>query len=120
MIYTHITVQVSDLDKSLSFYQGLLGLNLVRRGPAGDGELAFLGEAGRPNIELLCRPEETKQAHSGFSLGFQVESLKEGTAKLEQAGYPLVRGPVSPSPAVTFSFFHDPDGVEIQLVEQRR
>jgi lactoylglutathione lyase len=120
MIYMHTTIHVSDMEKSLGFYQGLLGLNLVRRSPSGNGELAFLGENGQPNIELICHPGEEKPAYSGFSLGFRVESLKEGTAALEQAGYPLVRGPLSPNPAVSFSFFHDPDGVEIQLVEQRQ
>jgi lactoylglutathione lyase len=97
----------------------LLGLKLVRRSPSGDGELAFLGEQGQPNIELVCHPGEAKQAYSGFTLGFRVESLKDGTAKMEQAGYPLVRGPISPGPAVSFSFFRDPDGIEIQLLEQR-
>lgn len=120
MIYIHTTVYVSYLEKSLGFYQGLLGLNLVRRGPSGNGELAFLGEPGQPNIELIWHPGEEKPAYSGFALGFRVESLTEGTARLEQAGYPLVRGPLSPNPAVSFSFFHDPDGIEIQLVEQHR
>jgi lactoylglutathione lyase len=119
MTYMHTTVHVSDMEKSLGFYQGLLGLGLVRRSPSGDGELAFLGEAGQPNIELICRPGETKPAYSGFTLGFRVDSLKDWTARLEQAGYPLVRGPISPNPAVSFSFFHDPDGIEIQLLEQR-
>jgi lactoylglutathione lyase len=119
MTYIHTTVHVRDMEKSLAFYQGLLGLNLVRRSPYGNGELAFLGEPGQPNIELLCHPGEEQPVYSGFTLGFRVESLREGTAKLEQAGYPLVRGPVSPNPAVSFSFFHDPDGIEIQLLERR-
>ncbi|MDR2176766.1 MAG: hypothetical protein LBP20_01845 [Treponema sp.] len=58
--------------------------------------------------------------YSGFSPGFQAESLKDASAKPEQAGYPLVRGPVSPDPAVSFSFFHDPDGIEIQALERRQ
>jgi lactoylglutathione lyase len=118
MTYMHTTVHVRDMEQSLAFYQGLLGLTLVRRSPAGDGELAFLGEAGQPNIELICYPGEALPAYSGFTLGFRVESLPEGTAKLEQAGHPRIRGPVSPSPAVSFSYFQDPDGIEIQLVEQ--
>jgi lactoylglutathione lyase len=120
MTYIHTTVHVSDMEKSLGFYQGLLGLNLVRRGPSGNGELAFLGETGQPNIELICHPGEELPVYSGFTLGFRVESLKEGTARLEQAGYPLVRGPISPHPAVSFSFFRDPDGIGIQLLEQRQ
>jgi lactoylglutathione lyase len=120
MTYMHTTVRVNNLEQSLEFYQGLLGLKLVRRGPSGDGELAFLGEAGQPNIELIYHPGEEKPVYSGFTLGFRVDSLKDGTAKLEQAGYPLVQGPVSPNPAVSFSFFRDPNGITIQLLEQRQ
>jgi lactoylglutathione lyase len=119
MTYIHTTVHVGDMEKSLGFYQGLLGLALVRRGPSGNGELAFLGEAGQPNIELMYHPGEEKPAYSGFSLGFRVDSLKEGTARLEEAGYPPIWGPVSPGPAVSFSVFHDPDGIEIRLVEYK-
>ena len=115
MTFGHITVPVKDLDKSLAFYQDLLGLELQRRSPAWDGrELAFLGIPGQPQIELISGESAI---YSGFSIAFVVESLRESTEKMEKAGYPCIRGPLSPNPTVAFSFFHDPDGVEIQLLE---
>jgi lactoylglutathione lyase len=117
MTFNHITVPVKDLDKSLAFYQGLLGLELQRRSPAWDRrELAFLGVAGQPQIELISGEAA---AYSGFSIGFVVESLESATEKMEKSGYPRIRGPLSPNPTVAFSFFHDPDGVEIQLLEHK-
>jgi lactoylglutathione lyase len=117
MQYTHITVQVKDLEKSLAFYQGILGQAIVRRAPGAHGPV-FLGEADKPTIELIGGTEQP--AFSGFSIGFTVDSLDEATKKLEAAGYPKIRGPISPNPQVVFSFFKDPDGIEIQLLESKR
>ena len=116
MKFEHVTIYVKDLKKSLTFYQGVLGLSVVRGTPEGHGPI-FLGEEGKPLVELIGETENP--AFAGFSVGFQVDSLEEATKKLEDAGYPRIRGPVSPSPRSIFSFFHDPDGVEIQLLERK-
>ncbi|MHB9293551.1 VOC family protein [Hollandina sp. SP2] len=114
MHYAHTTLQVRDMKRSLEFYQGVLGLAVVRGNPESRGPV-FLGEADKPTVELIGGTENPSFA--GFSLGFTVDSLEESTNKLEAAGYPRIRGPVSPNPQVAFSFFKDPDGVEVQLVE---
>ncbi|MDR2517265.1 MAG: VOC family protein [Spirochaetaceae bacterium] len=116
MQYAHITLRVRDLEKSLAFYQGVLGLPVVRRlgGPNGP---VFLGETAGPTIELIGGAEDPRFA--GFSIGFTVDSLAEAEKRLEEAGFSRIRGPLSPNPSVVFSFFGDPDGVEIQLVEYR-
>jgi catechol 2,3-dioxygenase-like lactoylglutathione lyase family enzyme len=114
MQYAHTTLQVRDLKRSLAFYQGVLGLAVVRGNAEGRGPV-FLGEPDKPVVELIGGAENPSFA--GFSVGFTVDSLEEATAKLEAAGYPRIRGPISPSPEVVFSFFKDPDGVEIQLLK---
>ena len=116
MKFYHVTLRVKDLEKSLAFYQGVLGLPILRRSPAARGPV-FLGEKGQPTVELVGETEAPSFA--GFSVGFEVDSLEEATKKMEAAGYPRIRGPNSPSPDVVFSFFKDPDGVEIQLLENK-
>lgn len=116
MRYEHITLYVSDLEGSLSFYSDLLGLKLLRRFSAENMKIAFLGEPEQPSIELIEAGSKVPEK-SGFSLGFRVESLDEATTMMEAAGYPLLRGPISPNSTVSFSFFRGPDGVEIQLLE---
>lgn len=118
MRYEHITMYVRDLENALSFYRDLLGLGMLRRISAENMKIAFLGEAGQPSIELIEGGGEVP-VKSGFSLGFRVKSLNEATRMMENAGYPLLRGPFSPNDAVRFSFFSDPDGIEIQLLENR-
>ncbi len=118
MNFIHVTLYVSDLERSLSFYRDVLGLNVLRRMSPGNLDIAFLGEPGQAAIELIGDGEVPP--HSGFSIGFRVESLDEAARRLESAGYPLLRGPLSPDPSVRFSFFRDPDGTEIQLAEFTR
>lgn len=116
MQYEHITLYVSNLEVSLVFYRDLLGLHVLRRISPGNRKIAFLGEAGQPGIELIEAGGEVP-VKSGFSLGFRVESLDDAARMLKNAGYPLLHGPVSPNDAVRFSFFSDPDGIKIQLLE---
>lgn len=117
MQYSHITVFAKDLERSLGFYTGVLGLPVVRRVPSENGPV-FLGEEGKPTIELVGGNRQA--TFTGFSIGFSVDSLDEATQKMEAAGYPKIRGPISPNPHIRFSFFHDPDKVEIQLVEMKQ
>lgn len=117
MHFDFVTIYTRDMDKSLAFCQELLGLSLLRRSAIENGEMAFLGVEGQPTIEIIAGPEHEKHDYSGFSLGIAVKSLDEATALLEKAGYPLERGPIAPGPGVRFSFFRDPDGIEIELIE---
>ena len=117
MKFIHVTLFVKDLEKSLSFYHGVLGLPIVRRIPGPNGPV-FLGNEGEPQVELIGGQQEP--TFSGFAVGFAVDSLDEGTKKMEDAGYKKLRGPISPNPSVKFSFFPDPDGAEIQLVEYKQ
>lgn len=119
MQFAFITIYVRDMQKSLAFYRDLLGLEVLRGQPTADGELVFLGVPGQPTIELIYAPAFAGNTYTGFSVGFEVDSLDSASAMLTDAGYPLKRGPISPSPKVAFSFFEGPNGEEIQLIESR-
>lgn len=117
MKFTFATLHITNMDKSIGFYNGLLGLEVLRRTKTNDGELAFLGVEGQPNLELVFSPRNVGDM-AGFSIGIEVESLEEATQMMEENGYPLKSGPISPAPGVTFSFFTGPDGEEIELIQQ--
>lgn len=51
--------------------------------------------------------------YPGVSIGFYVKGAGELAARLD----PGFRGPISPSPGVTFYFVRDPDGYCVQLLE---
>lgn len=119
MGFDFATIYVPDLERSLRFYRDLLGLAVIRRHPIEDGELAFLGVAGQPSLEIIGGPAQAGHTYGGFSIGIAVASLEEATEKLAKAGHPVIRGPFSPGPGVRFSFVKDPDGIEVELIEYR-
>ncbi|MDL2237958.1 VOC family protein [Christensenellaceae bacterium OttesenSCG-928-K19] len=117
MKFSLATVFVNNMEASLHFYHGLLGLPIQAMRPAGNGELAMLGMEGQPQIELIFDPQQTQNTYAGFSLGIEVQSLEGATALLAKEGHPTIRGPICPMPGVRFSFVHDPNGITVQLIE---
>ncbi len=75
MNFCWTTIQVMDMDKSLAFYQEIVGLPLVRRAQASpEMELAFLG-SGETQVELICdgKPQAVNHGDS-ISMGFRTGS----------------------------------------------
>ena len=119
MKYLWTTLQVSNMDQSLDFYQNIIGLTCNERHPAGPGmELAFLGE-GETKIELIFRGERSKEEHHGISMGFQVDSLEDTIKRLKGYGMAHIGEIMEPNPRVRFFFVKDPDGYPVQFVEIR-
>jgi lactoylglutathione lyase len=114
-----ITLQVSDAEPFVDFFHGVMKMPVASRRKIDDGELVFLGNAGEPMIELVASSHGKDMTYAGFSIGFDVSSLEETTALLEEKGYHRILGPISPNPAVSFSFFSGPGGIEIEIMERR-
>ncbi len=112
------TISVRSMEESLSFYNEVVGLPINRRIQAGPAtEIAFLGE-GETQIELVCDGgHEVPGNVEGISLGFQVKSVDEMMAFVEEKGIKVKGGPVQPNPHVRFFFVKDPNGITIQFVE---
>jgi len=113
------TLQVDNLDESLKFYQDIVGLPLNRRFKSSEGgmEIAFLGE-GETKVELICcEGNELKSKGECISLGFTVDSLEQKMQFIKDKGIAIKRGPVQPNPHIRFFFIVDPNGFDVQFVE---
>jgi lactoylglutathione lyase len=112
------TLTVSDLNRSLKFYEDIVGLKLEHRMPAGPGaEIAFLG-GGETKLELMCRGTKPVIGED-ISIGFEVDSLAEKMAFVAEKGISIHSGPFEPNEHVRFFFVQDPDGLKIQFIENR-
>lgn len=123
----HTMIRVHDLDKSIAFYTGLLGMQLLRRTdyPAGKYTLAFVGygdEASNCVIELTHNwDHEPYDIGNGFGhLALGLPDVYKACEDLAAAGAKITRpaGPVKHGTTV-IAFIEDPDGYKIELIERK-
>ena len=125
MEFMHSMIRVSDIEKSLNFYQDLLEMKLTREKQLDDCTLYFLTDKnGMVEIELTHNNENPINGYeigSGFGhFAFKVDSMDEFTQKLESLGYNYFREPYKlSSKGSTIAFIKDPDGYEIELIEKK-
>ena len=102
----HIALGVSDVARSVAFYERFLGLKKLR----GDGRSAFLGRPDGGFFLALFRAEKPGLDH--FCFGIEEYDPAAAAAKLEAAGKELrqTSGRI---------YFKDPDGIEVQLAAKR-
>lgn len=114
-----VTIRVSDLEKSLEFYTGALKLNLAARFGDEQHQIVMLGEADAAKVELICEPgTKIENPGDGVSIGLEADNLDQLVGELKALGL-SVMGPVAPNPHIRFFFVRDPDGYQVQLVEQK-
>lgn len=119
MNFCWITLNVKSMEDSLKFYHDIIGLEISEQFKVGDGvEISMLGKAKGTKVELIYNkniPASSKV--EGVSIGFEVSSLDSAMELLKNNNIPIKRGPISPVPSSRFFFVDDPNGIEVQLVE---
>jgi lactoylglutathione lyase len=120
----YVGIQVRDLARSLSFYQNLLGMEVVRRErvPETGGEWAELRSPGsRSILELNWYPEGSEFFHGPFRNGdeldhiaFECENVERAYRELLDRGAAGGRAPFVEG-GTLLAFIKDPDGIWIEL-----
>ena len=123
MKFLHAMIRVKDIDKSMDFYTKLLDMNLVRTVKLDDSILYFLSDQdGQTQIELTANFENPENGYeNGNAFGhfaFGIDSMKEFEEKLFSMGYEYLYEPYyMPETGSTIAFIKDPDGNEIEIIE---
>lgn len=125
----HTMIRVSNLEKSIKFYE-TLGMKEIRREcyPEGKFTLSFIGygdEESNAVIELTYNHGENKYTHgSGFGhIALSVADIYKCCASLDNKGVKILRepGPMSYTASNgardVIAFIEDPDGYKIELIE---
>jgi lactoylglutathione lyase len=118
--YLHTRFRVSDMDKSISFYQDILGMEVIEQKTSPRGsKLVFLKFPGMDCELELCSFPDSGSVHVPedlVHLAFEVDDLEMCIDKLNTAGVPITEGPLESSNGTKFIFTEDPDKYEIELM----
>ena len=115
--FAHNNLNVTDLDKSLRFYEEALGLKAARTKEASDGSfiLAFLTDGVTPHqLELTWlrdHPQKYDLGECEFHLALAVEDMEKAHALHEKLGCICYE-----NPAMGIYFISDPDGYWIEII----
>lgn len=124
MKFLHTMIRVKNIDESLKFYTEVLNMKFDHKKRLEDCWLYFLtDESGCCQIELTYNDETPQGGYdigSGFGhFAFGVESLEDFTQKIEKLGYSYLYPPFDlTGKGSKIAFIKDPDGYEIELIEQ--
>ena len=123
----HTMLRVVDLETSLAFYTGVLGMKLLRRTdyPEGKFTLAFVGfddEAHGAVIELTYNwgVEKYELGNAFGHIAIEVADAYAACQKIRLRGGKVVReaGPMKHGSTV-IAFVEDPDGYKIELIQNK-
>jgi lactoylglutathione lyase len=122
----HTMLRVGDLQRSLDFYTGVLGMKLLRKKdfPEGKFTLAFVGygdEADTAVLELTHN-WDTKAYELGNGYGhvaLEVEDAYQACEAVKGRGGKVTReaGPMKHGTTV-IAFVEDPDGYKIEFIQR--
>ena len=122
----HTMLRVVDLDRSLSFYSEVLGMQLLRRQdyPEGRFTLAFVGYGAESDgaVIELTHNWDTAAYELGNAFGhiaIAVPDAAAACAEIKRRGGKVVReaGPMKHGSTI-IAFVEDPDGYKIELIQR--
>ncbi|MFN8642649.1 MAG: VOC family protein [Candidatus Binatia bacterium] len=120
MRFLHTMVRVANLEASLAFYCGTLGLKELSRREvtAGRYTLVFLGAEENPDAQIELTHNWDPETYAGGRnfghLAFQVEDIYATCQRLMDAGVVINRPPRDGHMA----FVRSPDGISIELLQR--
>ena len=120
----HTRYRVADLEKTVSFYRDVLGLQEIRRQTSGRGsQLVFLKAPESQEEIEICKFDESGPIVVGpdlTHLAFEVDDIEQFGRESAKKGYPLSDGPHKTSGGSTIAFVDAPEGYEIELIQRGR
>lgn len=126
-VFGYTAIRVRDLDRSVAFYRGILGMRLRARFPFPEtrGEAAYLTTIGSNHLlEVNSYAEDSpvagpyREGEELDHLAFEVEDLDAALDHLGRQGHPRVLGPIE-SRAARWAYVRDPDGIFVEVYERK-
>lgn len=122
--FLHTMIRVKDLDRSVAFYTGPLGMTELRRRevPEGKYTLVFVGYGDGPEVELTYNWDQAQPYEIGSGFGHLAVGMPDvygACERMRGQGVKITRepGPVKFGTTV-IAFVEDPDGYKVELIQR--
>ena len=113
-----ILIGTNSLEKSIQFYEEVLGFTLFDKySPAQDVEIAFLTDKHGMKLELVDHVHIADNPHNNFSIGFEVDDIEGTKNYLEKNGVKIVSGPTTVPDGTRLLHAKDPNGINLGFVQ---
>lgn len=112
----HLTLHVSDLERSVGFYTAVVGLTRVELHPSRRGLAVLTSGTTHHDLALVQSRHETANpgvAHIGFRVGESDDDLIAALHRVRSAGLTLLN--TADHAIVHSAYVKDPDGNTVEL-----
>ena len=123
-ILEHVAINTPEMERSLAFYRDVLGLTVEDEVWIGGVHRVYL-QAGSASVELLAydhslEPSVDRQEHAGLRhFALRVDDIRKAHEFLQGQGVEFIVPPTPGAGRVKWkALFHDPLGIEIELIER--
>ena len=107
------TIIVKDIEESISFYQDVLGFEMVEKFYQDAGGLVLMQSPDGAAVELI----DSKAFETGFwSIGVEVDDFEAAIEELRSKGCKFVYEPTS-LPLGKLAMIEDPNGVKVAIIQ---
>jgi lactoylglutathione lyase len=120
-------LRVGNLQRSIDFYTGVLGMRLLRQKDYPDGKftLAFVGYGDETDNTVIELTYNWDTDHYDLGTGYghiaiEVDDVYEAVEELRSRGGKVIRdaGPMNAGTTI-IAFIEDPDGYPIELIGRK-
>ncbi len=130
MVFAHTSIRTSNMDRSIDFYNRLMGLKLLNRReiPQNNAEIAFLQDPSGKGavLELTFYRKQKKFVQPEYEdrvfdhLAFEVKNMENTISEMRKEKIIITDEPFKLSPSgPVIAFIEDPDGTLIELIERK-
>ena len=124
----HTMLRVGNLQRSIDFYTGVLGMRLLRQKDYPDGKftLAFVGYGAETDNTVIELTYNWDTDHYDLGTGYghiaiEVDDVYQAVEELRSRGGKVIRdaGPMNAGTTI-IAFIEDPDGYPIELIGRKQ
>ena len=122
----HVMLRIRNIEKTVTFYQDIFGMSLLRQKdyPSGRFTLLFMGYGDEKDNTVLefthnwdTTDYELGSAYGHIAIG--VDDIYAACKKIEEKGCNITRPPGPMKHGTTLlAFVEDPDGYKIELLQR--